>query len=64
MAKVTREDKAVMEVYIKEQDFFKPDTPKTIRRAFVSMMEKGMSDSEALDIIEEIVSAIKDEYGE
>jgi hypothetical protein len=30
----------------------------------VSMMEKGMSDSEALDIIEEIVSAIKDEYGE
>ena len=64
MTKVTKEDKAVIEEYIKEQDFFKNDTPRVIRSSFVSMMEKGMSDTDALDISERIVAAIKDEYGE
>ncbi len=57
--------------YIKEQDFFKRDTGGDILSAFNEMTNKASHDEtsviakeRAVNIIESIVSAIRNEYGE
>lgn len=53
-----------IEEYIKEQDFYKNDTPDDLRDVFSELINKGFNENEALKLIRIIVSAIKNEYGE
>lgn len=54
-----------IEQFIEEQDFFKRDSAEVIRTAFSDIRNDGIvSPDVALAIVSNIVSAIKDEYGE
>ncbi len=58
-------DAEVIDGYIKEQDFFKRDTPDDIKSAYYSILNDGVVPNKvALGIISLIVSAIRNEYGE
>lgn len=61
---VTSEDMEVIEEFIKEQDFYKADTPDIIRETFIALIGYGMKAQTALNNIEAVVGAIKNEYGE
>ncbi len=54
--------------FIKEQDFYKTDTAGDIRAVYDELVRAGQADEVdyqvALDAIESIVSAIRNEYGE
>lgn len=60
----TEKDMKVIEEFITEQDFYKNDTPDTIRETFIALISYGMKAQIALNNIEAIVGAIKNEYGE
>ena len=60
----TPQDMEVIEEFIKEQEFFKNDTPDTIRDTFIALIAYGMKAQIALSNIESVVGAIKNEYGE
>ena len=61
---VTKKDMEVVEQYIKEEDFFKRDTPNTIKETFIALIAYGMNAEIAINNIRAVVSALKDEYGE
>ena len=58
-------DKEIIDDYIKEQDFFKSDTPADVRNAYYSILNDGVVHNEtALRIISLVVSTIRNEYGD
>ncbi len=60
----TEKDMKVIEEFITEQDFYKNSTLDIVRETFIALISYGMKAQIALNNIEAIVDAIKNEYGE
>jgi len=59
----TPQDMAVIEEFITEQDFYKEDTPNTVRETFMALITYGMDAEIALNNIDAMVGAMKNEFG-
>ena len=56
-------DEWTIEAYIKEQDFYKNETPDDVRHLHGVLVAHGIEPGQALHEVECIVGAIANEYG-